>query len=267
LTDGRERYRAADADVAALAQVARLQDLALWGSAEAAGEEDIHELLARARGFLVVRRDGEVAAYAIAGADGEAELVVRPGCSEGALDEVVAWMSAHGVERVEAPAADAPRMAALRRGGFAPGVLSVDLEAPAAQPRERPAWPPGVRVATLDLAAPNPLTRSPPPAGHHAFAPEHQVAAWRGDELVGVAVCRTYGATHGWVSELAVAERARGLGLGRALLLEAFARLAASGVDVVGTSVRADRKSELERYRALGLAVRREVVVCTRPPA
>jgi len=249
-------------DVAALAQVARLQDLALWGSAEAAGEDDVRELLARSRASRVVRRDGEIAAYAIANGDGVAELVVRPGCSEDALDEVVAWMSAQRVERVEVPAADARRLAALRRGGFGPGMLSVDLERPAAEPLAGQSWPPGVRVATLDPAAPNPLAR--PPAGHPAFAPTQQVAAWRGAELAGVAICRTYGPTHGWVSELAVAESARGLGLGRALLLEAFARLAASGVDVVGISVQVGEKAELERYGALGLVTVRELVVCTR---
>ncbi len=252
-------------DAAPLAEVARLQDLALWGSAEAAGEEDIRELLTRARAIHVAWRDGEIAAYAIADDDGGAELVVRPGCAEDALDEVVAWMSAHGVERVEAPAGDAQRLAALRRGGFAPGVLSVDLERPAAEPLEPPAWPPGVHAGTLDGATRDAPAR--PPAGHPAFAPEHQVAAWRGRELAGVAVCRTYGATHGWVSELAVADGARGIGLRRALLLEAFARLAASGVDVVGTSVQIADESELERYRSLGLTARRQVVVCARPSA
>jgi ribosomal protein S18 acetylase RimI-like enzyme len=251
-------------DVAALAEVARLQDLALWGSAEAAGEDDIRELLARARELRVVRCDGEVAAYAIAGGDGGAELVVRPGCCADALDEVVAWLSAQGVERVEAPAADARRLAALLRGGFAPGVRIVDLERSAAEPLADPSWPPGVRAGTLDPASRNPLAQ--PPAGHAAFAPEHQVAAWRGAELAGVAICRTYGPTHGWVSELAVAEGARGLGLGLALLLEAFARLAASGVDVVGISVPVGGERELARYRALGLTAQREVIVCTKQP-
>jgi ribosomal protein S18 acetylase RimI-like enzyme len=251
-------------DVGALAEVARLQDLALWGSAEAAGEDEIRELLARARELRLVRRDGEIVAYAIADGGGEAELVVRPGCCADAVDEAVAWMKAQGVERVEAPSADARRLAALRRGGFAPGALVVDLERPAAEPLQEPSWPPGVRAGTL-RATRNPLGR--PPGGHPAFAPEHQVAAWRGAELAGVAICRTYGPTHGWVSQLAVAAGERAGGLRRALLLEAFARLAASGVDVVGISVRVDREGDLAAYRALGLTAQREVVVCTRRPA
>jgi mycothiol synthase len=93
--------------------------------------------------------------------------------------------------------------------------------------------------------------------------------AWRGGEVVGLCYCRlerSGDALGGWVEDLGVAPAARGIGLGRALLRQGVAELAARGAASVllGVDARNEvakglylatgfkRTSELTRYR-LGL--------------
>ena len=63
------------------------------------------------------------------------------------------------------------------------------------------------------------------------FDPELFVLATDGDDLAGISRCRIHETERevGWVSVLGVRRLWRGKGLGRALLLESFRRLAASG--------------------------------------
>lgn len=102
--------------------------------------------------------------------------------------------------------------------------------------------------------------------GHEGFDPVLQVLAWRsGGELVGVAICRVYAGTDGWVSQLAVGRSGRGLGLGRAVLTEALRRLTScEGVEQVGLSVMARNQQALGLYRSIGLRIDREFVICLR---
>ena len=61
-----------------------------------------------------------------------------------------------------------------------------------------------------------------------------------GDEIVGVCLCRSEwqgDSTMGWVSVLGVRSSWRRKGLGRALLLQAFAELRALGKRTVGLGV------------------------------
>ena len=63
------------------------------------------------------------------------------------------------------------------------------------------------------------------------FDPELWLLAQAGEDLAGISLCRVYETERevGWVSILGVRRPWRGQGLGRALLLESFRRLAARG--------------------------------------
>jgi ribosomal protein S18 acetylase RimI-like enzyme len=87
---------------------------------------------------------------------------------------------------------------------------------------------------------------------------DHQVLAWRGDRLVGVAMGRMYSGNVGWIAQLAVAIDERGRGLGRALLLEALRRRAVAGAVELGLGVVADNQKALQLYLDVGLRVVRE---------
>ena len=62
----------------------------------------------------------------------------------------------------------------------------------------------------------------------------------------------------GWVEQLAVARSARGLGLGRALMLHSLAELLAGGATSLATGVEAENERALGLYRDIGFAVERE---------
>jgi ribosomal protein S18 acetylase RimI-like enzyme len=62
----------------------------------------------------------------------------------------------------------------------------------------------------------------------------------------------------GWISTLAVARSDRGRGIGRALLLHAFADLQRAGARGLTLAVEAENESALELYRSVGLEVERE---------
>ena len=76
-------------------------------------------------------------------------------------------------------------------------------------------------------------------------------------------MCRTFAGGIGWVSQLAVGYPDRGVGLGRALLVESFHRLSATGVEILGLGVGADNENALGLYRSVGLEVARKWVHCS----
>ena len=82
--------------------------------------------------------------------------------------------------------------------------------------------------------------------------------------IVGCALGRTYTGNVGWVSQLGVARSARGLGLGRAVLLEACHRLGRKQPSVIGLGVEAENANALGLYRSVGMDVAREWVHCQR---
>jgi ribosomal protein S18 acetylase RimI-like enzyme len=53
------------------------------------------------------------------------------------------------------------------------------------------------------------------------------------------------------------------VGLGRALLVESFHRLSATGVEILGLGVEAANVNALGLYRSVGLEVAREWVHCS----
>lgn len=84
------------------------------------------------------------------------------------------------------------------------------------------------------------------------FDPTLWFVAQAGGEIVGACLCRTY-TTEGWVRQLAVRADWRGRGLGRALLLHAFATFKQRGFERVGLAVEADNPHAVGFYQALGM--------------
>jgi mycothiol synthase len=73
------------------------------------------------------------------------------------------------------------------------------------------------------------------------------------DGLAGAALCERWEGNVGYVDSLAVAPRARGRGLGRALLLHAFAALRDAGLEVAELSVQGDNAGAARLYEAVGM--------------
>ena len=84
------------------------------------------------------------------------------------------------------------------------------------------------------------------------------VCAWRGAELVGVATRGTL-LGQGYLSQLAVLPSQRGTGLGRALLLESFARDAADGHTETSLSVDGQNDGARRIYDSVGMTVASEM--------
>jgi ribosomal protein S18 acetylase RimI-like enzyme len=84
------------------------------------------------------------------------------------------------------------------------------------------------------------------------------VCAWRGDQLVGVATRGTL-LGQGHVAQLGVLPAQRGTGLGRALLLEAFARDTADGHLETSLSVDGENDAARRVYDSVGMTVASEM--------
>lgn len=206
------------------------------------------------------------------------------------------WLLDHGAESVDAPVGDAVRIGVIEQRGFARDRSSFELERSADVGDLGPtAWPhgyvsrpfrPGVDERELHEMIYSVWTDVP---GHThrpleewrtlllsgpTFDPDLVVLArHRGDgaivvderghdgPIAGVAICRRFGGGVGWVSQLAVGRDHRGVGLGRALLVDAFHRLAAQdGTSLLALGVEAENAAALGMYRSVGLDIAREYV-------
>jgi GNAT superfamily N-acetyltransferase len=170
------------------------------------------------------------------------------GSSAGAAIEVKVWQAPRRTNGT------AHRL--LEAAGYARGHHYVEMEADLADERQEPAWPEGVSVRTFEPGRDEPachalqnlawsqyktyeavaferwcdLTREPD------FDPALWFLAEESDVLIGMCLCREY-EDQAWVTSLGVHPDARGRRLGEALMLHAFARLRARGIDRVGLSV------------------------------
>lgn len=281
---------ATGSDVEAVGRLHRRLDVEWWGREETDDAEIRHllgwigDLEGRSR---LLERDGEVVGFASVAGIGDATLLVdpvlgTPECDH-AADALLRWLDGAGATEIDCPRHDIWRYGALKRAGWVALRSSFDLERPAREALAEPVWPDGVALRSFDgerdAAQVHGLVYSvwSDVPGHHdrplqewchlllgfeGFDPALQVVAVRDHRVIGAALCRTYAGTDGWVSQLAVGRDARGLGLGRALLLEALRRLAATdGVEAVGLSVQAENAAALGLYRSVGLEVVRELVM------
>ena len=74
------------------------------------------------------------------------------------------------------------------------------------------------------------------------------------DGLAGVVLCERFEEGVGYVDYLAVAARARGRGLGRALLLHGLAALRATGLSAAELSVQGENASATRLYESVGMS-------------
>jgi ribosomal protein S18 acetylase RimI-like enzyme len=79
------------------------------------------------------------------------------------------------------------------------------------------------------------------------------VVVRRGGEIAGIATCAVQEEGDAYLAQLAVDEPARGLGLGRALLLETFRLAEARGVPAVALDVNAANENATPLYESAGM--------------
>jgi mycothiol synthase len=205
-----------------------------------------------------------------------AELPSRT--SEGAARRLVVWCED----------SDAERRASLDRRGFTAVRQYFEMEIDLADDLAAPTWPremeargyrPGiddhaVHEADLEAFAEHHLFE---PRDYdewrifHADAPDADVTlwwlAWEGDELAGF-VIPFAGDRGAVIGDLAVRRPWRGRGIGRALLLAAFATLRERGQNVARLTVDAQNVTDAVRvYEAAGMHVSRRFDVMERPLA
>ena len=285
-------------DTAAISRVIDVQDTAWWGEPD--GDiTDVRDELGRVEltvgslegGTRVMLVDGELVGVAMMVGHGHTSVAVDPTIAAAADVRLAMfeWVASFGDVEIESPAQDTDRLVELASIGFVPRRSSFELErAGDVSDLPAPAWPSGVAVAPFRLGADDEelhemiysfWTDVP---GHTArpidewralllsgpwFDAELVVVARAADgtgPIVGCALGRTYTGNVGWVSQLGVARSARGLGLGRAVLLEACHRLGRKEPSLIGLGVEAENVNALGLYRSVGMDVAREWVHCQR---
>jgi mycothiol synthase len=284
-------------DASRLLELSNALDRHWWGQDETEADE-IEQRLRLAgdlsqRSRVVETTDGVVGFVLSFGSHDDTDLAVEPALAADERRQVedllLGWVVDAGIGQLESPSQATDRLEAFARHGFVPTWSSFELEREPARPFPASPLPDGVELRPFDRDADAEAvhtliygfwTEIPTHRyrgleewrdlflGYASYEPDQQVVAWRGDRPVGAAICRTYAGDAGWVMQLGVAPEERGRGLGRALLIEASARLGAvGGVQTVGLSVVARNANALGLYRSVGFEITREWITCQRQPA
>ena len=285
-------------DIDAVGRVIDAQDVAWWGAPD--GDlDDVRDEFVRAEraagsleaGGRVAVDGSRVIGVAMLAGHGQTTLAVdpaEPGAARAAT-ALLSWAVEQGADQVETPAQDRGRLVRLAEHEFVPCRSSFELERPGdVSDLAHPSWPAGITPVPFRLgvddeelhamiysfwtdvpghvARPIEEWRSSILAGSW-FDAEYVVVARSGGgdgPIVGCALGRTFTGDVGWVSQLGVAPAARGLGLGRAILLEICHRLGRRGPRVIGLGVEAENAGALGLYRSVGMEIAREWVHCRR---
>ena len=274
---------ATPADRPALIALGLAEDAA-WSDAPPVSAEEVGEFVDDFEPGAVFERDGRMAAYAATGEGGRALLLVDPGDDpEPALEALVGWLRERGRDELDSYGGDARRIAWLEANGFTHRRSAFDLRRGIDPPPAPPRWPAGVELARFrpgeDDAAvhaliyvdaawadvPGHVERSQA-SWRSTLAPEYRAwVARRDGRPVGWVAGRVFSDGRGWVDQLAVARSARGLGLGRALLLHSLAELRERGATSLALGVQGKNESAIGLYRDVGFEVEREWRVYSRP--
>ena len=274
---------ATPADRPALVELGLAEDAA-WSTATPVSAEEAGEFVDSCGPGVIFERDGRVAGYAAAGEGGATMLLVDPGDDPvPALEALVAWLGERGHHEVDSDGRDARRIAWLEAHGFSHRRSFFDLQRGIDPPLAPAAWPDGVEIARyrpgeddeavhaliyVDAAwaeVPGHTQRSLE-AWRSKLTPEyHGWIASRDGRPVGWVAGRVFPDGRGWVEQLAVARPARGLGLGRALLLHSLAELRERGATSLALGVQGENENATSLYRDVGFVVDREWRVYSRP--
>lgn len=291
-----------DADFDAVVAVLTAQDVGWWGSPDG-DDDDVRSTLDRAREchgrldggvrLAIDERTGRVVGVAMSFAHGQTNVAIDPesDIARAALGVLLDWLIDAGATSFDVPSQDDAHATALRDRGVVPTHSSFELQRSALiDDLDVTVWPDGITTSLfrprVDDQEVHDLIYSvwTDVAGHtHRpidewrslfvdgpwFDPALVILARVPDgRLAGVAICRTFTGGIGWVSQIAVGRPDRGIGLGRAMLVEALHRLAAiPDVETLGLSVEADNTNALGLYRSVGLEVAREWVHSSRRAA
>jgi ribosomal protein S18 acetylase RimI-like enzyme len=273
---------AAPGDRPGLIALALAEDAA-WSGAPAVSAEEAGEFIDACGPGVIFEQEGRVGGYAAAGEDGGTILLLQPGEHPGpALESLVAWLGERGHHEVDTYAGDARRIAWLEAQGFTHRRSSFDLSRGIDPPIAPAVFPGAVAIARyrpgedddavhaliyVDAAwaeVPGHTQRSLE-AWRSMLTSDHRGWIARRDERpVGWVVGRVFSDGRGWVQQLAVARAARGLGLGRALLLHSLAELCSRGATSLALGVQAENEHALGLYRDVGFEVEREWRVYSR---
>jgi mycothiol synthase len=288
-----------EGDLEAIARVVDAQDTAWWGAPD--GDlDDVRDELERVRratgsldvGARVAVVEGAVVGVAMSVGHGHTSVAVDSTDVDASVVRraLFRWLAEFGDDvQIDAPAQDVERLSDLAALGFTPLHSSFELERPGdVADLPDPMWPDGIVPVPFGLGVddeelhemiysfwtdvpghtyrPIDEWRSSILAGQW-FDP-HLVVLARSDDsggpIQGCALTRTFTGGVGWVSQLGVARSARGLGLGRALLIEACRRLGVKEPRIIGLGVEAENANALGLYRSVGFEIAREWIHCSR---
>lgn len=285
-------------DLDAIARVVAAEETAWWGEPDG-DVDDVRDELERVvltvgsleEGARLAVADGVVVGVGMLFGHGHTGISLDPASTAAGAAHLalVDWLSEHGGVQFEAPSQDTDRLARLASRGFDPVRSSFGLERGSdVSDLPSPTWPHGIALAPLRLGIDDDELHDMiysfwTDVPGHTFRPIDEWRAlmlsgsWfdpelvilaRGDggvgPVVGCALTRTFAGKMGWVSQLGVTRSARGLGLGRAILVEACHRLATNSIDMIGLGVEAENANALGLYRSVGLDIAREWVHCER---
>ena len=288
-----------EGDVEAIARVVHAQDIAWWGEPD--GDlDDVRDELERVRramgsldvGARVAVVEGSVVGVAMAVGHGHTSVAVDSpdGDAPAVRRALFSWLADFGDDvQIESPAQDAERLIDLDSLGFRPLRSSFELERPGdIADLPDPTWPDGImpvpfRLGVDDEELHEMIYSFWTDVPGHTYRPIDEwrslilAGPWYDADLVVVArsdegrgpfqgcvVARTFTGGVGWVSQLGVARTARGLGLGRALLIEACRRLGRTEPRIIGLGVEAENANALGLYRSVGFEIAREWIHCSR---
>jgi GNAT superfamily N-acetyltransferase len=288
-----------ESDVEAIARVVHAQDIAWWGEPDG-DVDDVRDELERVRramgsldvGARVAVVEGSVVGVAMAVGHGHTSVAVDwpDGDASAVRRALFAWLAEFGDDvQIDSPAQDAERLIDLDSLGFRPRQSSFELERPGdISDLPDPTWPDGITPVPFRLGVDDEELHQmiysfwTDVAGHtHRPIDEWRssilAGPWYDADLVVVArsddgrgsfqgcgIARTFAGGVGWVSQLGVARSARGLGLGRALLIEACRRLGGKQPRIIGLGVEAENANALGLYRSVGFEIAREWIHCSR---
>lgn len=267
-------------DRPALIALLQAEDAA-WSGAAPLSDEELGDVVDRFPEALVAVGDGggRVVGLGAVSEAGGTLLALDPAADcDAVLPGLVEWIEARGgAHELHGYAADTQRLAWFEAHSYPYTRSLYDLVRDGGR-LDAPGWPAGVLVTGYvpneDDKADTAIHRLIYRDARWGEVPGHSertLESWRaahaagrcfvarhGEQPVGWVSSTVYPDGRGWISQIAVAETARGAGLGRALLLHAGADLLEHGATSLALGVSAANAAALRLYESTGFTIDRE---------